>query len=105
MLRTLGRANAAAWHSAHATQRMPLTAPGGAPLWRVGLGGAARANPPQPASLPGAALASLPGDTSLVTFVYNPHRYPAFVSGVRKLCEQRRTRARICLQSGTHDRR
>lgn len=87
--------------AAAGTVTTALRTAAGLPVWRVGLGGAARAE--QEAGLLPAALADVPAaEAGVVAFLYNPRRYPTFVAGVRRACAA--DRGRVCLCSGTPDR-
>lgn len=79
----------------------------GLPVCRYALGGAARSS--QSSSLPSKYYHALKGreDESSVFpngapfyFYYNPHRYPAFMSGVQELCENESTRTNLFVASG-----
>jgi len=85
-----------------AARAQPLVTLDGRTLHAVGLGGAARSE--QPATLPARARAATPADRGLLLFAYNPHRYPAFVEGVRGLAVDAAVRPGLFVVSGSTSR-
>lgn len=82
----------------------------GLPVCRYSLGGAARST--QPSGLPSKYYDLLRGqaDDKLFPngapfyFYYNPHRYPAFMSGIQDLCQTDSVRKNVFVASGGTER-
>jgi hypothetical protein len=74
---------------------------------RYALGGAARST--QSSTLPSQYYEILQSDNTFPNgapfyFYYNPHRYPAFMSGIQQLCETDSVRRNLFVASGGTER-
>jgi aryl-alcohol dehydrogenase-like predicted oxidoreductase len=85
-----------------------FTSASGLPVCRYALGGAARSN--QPPSIVSRYDEYLKQQTATAStkmapflFYYNPHRYPAFINGIRELCSES-NRQDLFIASGGSDR-